>query len=237
MKMKSILSIIGLFAILIFVIVIIGYLSGNIPSLTTTPSKNSSNNQSNSPSNPSNPAPPASPGTTITYDFNTGVPVLSKGQNVPFSQTSNGITAYFSSTPDPHAFSIQSYESTFYTLSQFFGNYLWDNTAVKNTLIIKFSHMITDITLTFATVEYHGVGNVDEPSIIKITAYSNSTQLTSIGSATAQGVFSSDFYPQGILSYNGNGKVFNQVAIELASQNGPTTEFFVDTVLVKIAAQ
>jgi len=67
------------------------------------------------------------PLTTITYDFNNGKPVLLEGQNTPFSQTSSGVTAHFSSPSDPAVFSIQSYDTTFYTLSQFSGNYLFDN--------------------------------------------------------------------------------------------------------------
>ena len=183
---------------------------------------------------PNSPPPPTSP-TTIPFTFDSGSPALLEGQNIPFYQTSGGVTAYFSSYPDPVAFSIQSYDTTFYKLSQFTGNYLLDNTMKKNSLDIRFKQPLTDITLTFATVEYHGVGEVDEPSILKVTAYMNSTGITTIGSATSRGNFSSNLYPQGILSFHSNGRAFNQVTIELPVQKGATTEFYVDNIIVTTA--
>jgi hypothetical protein len=233
--MKKIILIV---LVLIIASIIAVLAMGNIFNLFPGATSTTSEKPSTTPPTSEPPAIPPSnttqvpPLTTITYDFNNGIPVLSEGQNTPFNQKVGGLTAYFSSRSDPTAFSIQSYDTTFYKLSQFSGNYLFDNKAMKNTLEIKFSQTITSISLTFATVEYHGVGNVDEPSVIKLTAYLNSTQLTLIGSATAQGVFSSDFYPQGTLSYNGNGKEFNQITIELPQQKGSTTEFFVDTIVV-----
>ena len=229
-------------AVIIVVITLVGFLGYSLKvnpvnifsSSTSTQTKQ--NSSSTWPSLPVNSTPPTAP-TGISFDFDRSVPVLLEGQNVPFYQTSNGVTAYFSSYPDLTAFSVQSYDSTFYKLSQFVGNYLYDNKPAKNTLEITFSKPITDVSLTFATIEYHGVGNVDEPSFMKLTAYLNSTQITLVGSTTAQGAFSSDLYPQGTLSFHGNGKVFNQITLELETKNVSTTEFFVDTIVVTTAPQ
>ena len=59
----------------------------------------------------------------VTFDFDTGVPATSAGQNTPLDQTSGGVTAHFSSPSDP-AFSVQNPGSTQFKLSQFSGDYL-----------------------------------------------------------------------------------------------------------------
>jgi len=234
-KKLSVLVIIG--AVAVVGIVGYGLMMNPMNIFSSSTSTQTQQNSSNTvPSPPVNSTPPATP-TGVTFDFDRGVPSLLEGENLPFYQTSSGITASFRSYPDPTAFSVQSYDSTFYKLSQFSGNYLYQNKAVKNTLEITFSRPITDISLTFATVEYHGVGNVDEPSLMKLTAYMNSTQTTLAGSTTAQGAFSSDLYPEGTLSFHGNGKVFNQITVELLTKNVSITEFFIDTIVVTTAPQ
>ena len=227
--------------VLLIVSLIVFLAMGNIFKLF--PSSISTSSQAPSSSLPNNESPVILPGnatqapslTTITFDFNNGIPKLLEGQNIPFNQNVGGLTAYFTSPSDPSAFSIQSYGTTFYKLSQFSGNYLWDNKAEKNIVEIKFSQKIIQISLTFATVEYHGVGNVDNPSFIQLNAYMNATQLTLIGTATAQGAFSSDIYPEGTVTFASGGKPFNQVTIELANQTGSTTEFYIDNIVVQTA--
>jgi hypothetical protein len=44
----------------------------------------------------------------VSFDFDTSTPSLAERAPTPFSQTSNGMTAYFSSILDPAKFSIQS---------------------------------------------------------------------------------------------------------------------------------
>jgi hypothetical protein len=58
---------------------------------------------------------------SVTFDLDTGTPTLAAGQNVPFDQTSGGITAHFSS-PSGAAFSIQTDLTTGWHLSQFSGH-------------------------------------------------------------------------------------------------------------------
>jgi hypothetical protein len=174
---------------------------------------------------------PPSTELAVTFDFDTGNPLLSEGQNLPLNQTSEGITAYFSSPSDTlvaSAFSIQSYKTTFITLSQFSGNYLYDNKPSRDTLEIKFSQQLKSISLTFATIEYRA-----GPNAIKLTAYVNSTDTTPAGSASARGTVLTGLYPQGVLSFDSSGQPFNIVRIEIPSQgSGETTNFFVDNIRV-----
>src|SRR5690242_19765272 len=93
---------------------------------------------------------------TVTFDFDTGSPTLTRGQNIPFDQTVGGVTAHFSS-PSGAAFSIQTDTSTGWKMSQFSGNYLNDNNLNRNALDIKFSQTVTKITLTFATADFQQV--------------------------------------------------------------------------------
>ncbi|MEM3881302.1 MAG: hypothetical protein QXD19_06110 [Candidatus Bathyarchaeia archaeon] len=77
---------------------------------------------------------------------------------------------YFASpsdTPSEPTFSIQSYETTLISLSEFSGKYLYDNKPSRDVLEIRFSQPLIGITLTFATVEYR-----TEASNITLTAYS-----------------------------------------------------------------
>lgn len=193
---------------------------------------------SQSPSLPNTPRIPESthvpPSTTVSFDFDTGSPTLFEGHNTPFNQTSGGVAAFFSSPSDPAAFSIQSYETTFYTLSQFSGNYLFDNKIVRDTLELSFSQPISTITLTFATVEFYGAGHVDEPSFMKLTAYKD-TLGSLVGSATAQGTVSNNIYPQGTLSFTGDGQSFNLIRIEMLFQQPGGTDYLIDNITVTTA--
>jgi len=176
---------------------------------------------------------------TITFDFDTGYPLLVETQNTPLNQTSGGVTARFSSPSDltAPAFSVQSYDTTFFKLSQFSGKWLYDNKPSMDPLDIMFSQPLTSISLTFATFEYHG-GPGTEPTNITLTAYMNSVDTTPVGWATARGTFSNSLYPQGVLSFNSGGQPFNLVRIEIPYQ-GPkaATAFFVDNVIVETIQQ
>jgi len=188
------------------------------------------------PSQPTTTVPPTTaPSTTVTFDFNIGLPPLSAGQSTPFQQMLNGLTAHFSSPSDPATFSVQNHDTTFLTLSQFSGNYLFDNNPFRNYLNIRFSQPLTSITLTFATTDSHGPGNVEEPSYMKLTAYMNSTGTTLVGSVTARGSFSNDSFPQGTLSFDSSGQPFNLVVIEILFQPGGGANFLVDNITVTTA--
>jgi len=176
--------------------------------------------------------PPSSAGpSVIAFDFDTGSPTLSEGQNTPLDQTSGGVAAHFSSPSDPAAFSVQSYGTTFLTLSQFSGKYLYDNRATRDYLDIKFTAHLTSANLTFATIEAHG-GPGMEPCNVTLTAYMDSTGNPPVGSAVAHGAWSNDSYPQGRLKFDSGGQPFNLVRIYLPYQRPGVTDFFVDDVVV-----
>lgn len=169
--------------------------------------------------------------TTIIYDFTSGSPALLSGQSTPFAQTVGGVTANFSSPSSPASFSVQNPDATFLRLSQFSGNYLNDNDILNNNLEIRFSRPLLSISLTFATIDYHGPGNVDIPTSIKITAYLN-TKGTALGSTTARGTFSNDSFPQGTLAFDSGGQPFDLVVIELIPQPRGATYFLVDNITI-----
>jgi VCBS repeat-containing protein len=143
------------------------------------------------------------------------------------------VTAHFSSPSGAGAYSIQS-QTTFpsIVLSQFSGNYLFDNDVFKSSLDITFNQSLDNISFTFATVEYHG-GPVAEPSNIQLTAYVNSTATTPVGSALARGTWpTSDTYPQGTLTFDSGGQPFNVVRIEIPYQPQGASVFLADYVVV-----
>jgi len=214
---RRLMLLIAAVAVLVVVIVYAFFPFPMFPS--TTPPSNSPN---------STPTPPA-----ITFDFDTGSPFLVEGQNTPLNQTSSGLTARFSSPSDlaNPAFSVQSYDTTFFVLPQFSGKWLYDNKPSRDFLDIMFSQHLTSINFTFATLEYHG-GPTTEPTEIKLTAYMGSTDTTPVGSATTRGTFSSALYPQGTLSFNSDGQPFNLVRIEIPYVPQGATDFFVDNIIV-----
>jgi len=176
--------------------------------------------------------------TAIAFDFDTGSPFLIEGQNTPLSQTSNGLTASFSSPSDSAtpAFSIQSYDTTFFELPQFSGRWLYDNKPSRDLLDIKFSQQLASINFTFATLEYHG-GPSAEPSDITLVAYVNSTDTIPVGSTAVHGTFISALYPQGTLSFNSGGRPFNLVRIEIPYVPQGATDFFLDNIIVTTIQQ
>jgi len=175
--------------------------------------------------------------TIIAFDFDAGIPTLIEGQNTPLDQTLQGVTAHFSSPSDPNAFSIQSYTTTFFKLSEFVGKYLYDNKPFRDSLDIAFSRTLKDITLTFATVEYHGGPGI-EPSNITLTAYMNSTANNPVGSVIARATWpSGNTFPQGTLSFSSKGQPFNLVRVQLP-YGGPegAMDFLIDNVVITLAA-
>jgi len=176
---------------------------------------------------------------TVSFDFDTGTPSLSMGQSIPFNQTSGEVTAYFSSPSGSTAFSVQSDSTTFYKLSQFSGKYLYDNSPLRDSLEIKFSHYLSSITFSFATIEYRGSSG-DEPSNITLTAYNDSTATTPVGSAMSRGTWPSggESHPQGTLTFNSGSREFNLVKIEIPYQAPRSAlDFLVDNIVVTTAGQ
>ncbi|MCW4029775.1 MAG: hypothetical protein NWE92_09055 [Candidatus Bathyarchaeota archaeon] len=174
---------------------------------------------------------------TITFTFDNGQPILTTKQNTPIIQTVDNLTLLISSPNDKKspAFSIQSYETTFVRLSQFSGNYLFDNKPTSEALTLQFDQCLCSIQLTFATIEYCG-GEGTNPSRITLTAYRDTMDSTPIGENSAEGVFGVDAYPQGTLTFDSTTP-FNVLKVELPIQ-GPdkAKDFYIDNISVRIVA-
>ena len=168
-----------------------------------------------------------------SFDFDTGVPILSVFQGTPLNQTSGAVTAYFNSTSDPAAFSVQSDSTTSYKLSQFSGKYLWDSKSSRDSLDIRFNVPLNNITFAFATIEFEG-GPTSQPSNITLTAYMDSIATVPIGSMKARGTWpSGDTYPQGNLTFVSGSQQFNLVRIELLFQGvSAASDFLMDNITV-----
>jgi uncharacterized protein (TIGR03437 family) len=167
--------------------------------------------------------------TTVMFDLDNATPALAVGQNIPFDQTSGGVTAHFSS-PSGLAFSVQTDASTGFHLSQFSGHYLFDNNQNANALEILFSQPVTSISLKFATADFQ---QVEVPTTIQLTAYLNSATNPAVGpAATAHGVYASDTMPMGTLSFTSAGQPFNLVRILIPPQPLGAAAFLVDNISV-----
>lgn len=206
-------------AVLVLSPVYLSYLLSSIGTPISPPPSDSTN-------------PPTAP-RVVTFDFDTGSPMLIEGQNTPLIQTSGGVTAVFKSPSDSAnpAFSVQSYERTFIVLSQFSGKWLFDNKPSRDFLDIAFNKQLTSINLTFATREGRG-DPTTQPTEIKLTAYMNSVDTTPVGLATARGVFSTGLYPQGTLTFTSETTPFNVVRIEILYVPKGATDFFIDNIKV-----
>jgi plastocyanin len=142
---------------------------------------------------------------------------------------------------DPAAYSVQNPGTTYYILSTFSGNYLWPSGSFRTPVEIEFSQPMTDITFSFATMEFHG-GPTGNPSFMNLTAYTDSTASTLTGSTIAQGTWqgegtpAGDSYPQGTLTFSSVSQPFKFVVIELPYQgSNAASSFLVDNISVTTA--
>lgn len=168
----------------------------------------------------------SSPAMAETFDFDTGTPALSTGQNAPFDQTSGAITASFGAPAGAGRYSIQTDASTGFTLTQFSGHYLYPNNPNRDLLDIKFTKALSSITFTFATADFPPI---ETPTPIVLTAYLDSTANPPVGSTTAQGTYATDTLPMGTLSFT-SALPFNLV--EIGIQPGGGTGFLMDNISV-----
>ncbi len=166
---------------------------------------------------------------TVTFDFDAATPVLATGQNVPFDQTVGGISAHFSASAG--GFSAQNQNSTFLNLSQFSGNYLYPNGADNGVLVITFRQPITNLAMDFSTSE---VPAIENPTPIRLTAYTNSTSTTPVGSTTKAGTyFGVNSQPMGTLLFNSTTP-FDVVKLNI--EPGGATGFSLDNISVTVPA-
>lgn len=144
----------------------------------------------------------------------------SLGRSTTFTDTSNGISATFSSSADAGGFVI--YPSFFETLT---GNVLGDpGPAGKDNLSlnIDFSQNLSFITLNFAT------SDLVTPSPFTLTAYENGS---AVGSTTFPGQFLPGFaFPEGEIAFA--GPAFNRVVL-----SSTALDFAVDNIQVAAAPE
>ncbi len=167
---------------------------------------------------------------TVTFDFDTGAPTLSPGMSLPFDQASGGVTAHFSA-PSLATFSVQSDATTGWKMSRFSGNYLYQNSLNQGVLDIRFSQLVTSVSLTFATADFH---QIEVPSTVQVTAFLDSTAAAPVGSATAHGTYAGDTMPMGILAFT-SSRPFNLVEISIPYQPLSSGVLLVDNVAVTLA--
>jgi hypothetical protein len=136
------------------------------------------------------------------------------GTSTTFTDTSDGLSATFSSSADPGGFVI--YQTSFF--DNLTGNVLGDPGPAGQdnlNLDIGFSQDLSAITLDFATADFGAA------SPFTLTAYENSTP---VGSSTVTGQFPSGFmFPEGAISFG--GAAFNNVVI-----SSTATDFAVDNI-------
>ena len=132
-----------------------------------------------------------------------------------FTDTSNGLSATFSSAADPGGFVV--YSSFFETLT---GNVLGDPGpagADNLALNVSFSGFLSAVTLNFATSDFGA------PSSLTLSAYQNGKL---VGSNSSKGQFLPGFtFPEGEIAFS--GAAFNKIVI-----SSQATDFAVDNITV-----
>lgn len=169
---------------------------------------------------------------TATFDFDTGTPPVVPHQGMPGSQSNDSMTASFTSAG---AWSIQDYVFPTWLPMSFSGNFLFPPSPSGSSLQIQFDKPITNINLNFCTADL--AADVDTPTLIRLTAYTNSTGTPSIGAVSLRGAWLSGSYPEGRLNF-GSTTPFNLVSLDIPPAQGAmaTTLFFVDNIIVQWAA-
>jgi hypothetical protein len=235
-----IVAIIAVIAIAITGFIIINQLpQSNAPNSTPTPTPSPTVSQT--PITTSTPTPVPTPTSSPTtnsaiFDFDIGTPTLSAYATTPFDQTNNGLTAHFSSTVSTSAFSIQSINSLssiggVINSQKLSGNFLWPNSVNHDSLNIQFSSNIHKIALNFKTAELNDPGVGSTGSIIRISAFFDSTANPVGSPITTRGIENNDVYPEGNLSIDLAGLSFNQVIIDLPTPTG-ASGFIIDNIVV-----
>ena len=161
---------------------------------------------------------------TAVFDFDSGVPLLSVYQGLPRYQTVNDVTARLTGP-----FSVQSDTTTGWNMSQFSSQYLTAN-SLPAVLDITFSQYITSVDFVFSTGDFPPI---ETPSLLQLTAYTNSVTTPAVGTATARGAYGADTMPMGTFSF-ASAEPFNIVRIQMAPGQ-PSGLFQLDNISVLTA--
>jgi hypothetical protein len=155
---------------------------------------------------------------SATFDFET----IPQGTATPFSVTSSGITATFSSPDGPVFFSVDSTGIT----TTLVGNVAVDPGFIPHPLDIVFSEPVASITMKFALV-------LGTPlrSTLSLSAFAGGTGGILLGTASAVGgPAPPPFFPEGVISFAGS--IFDAVRL-----TGDVESFAIDDVRVFSAAE
>jgi hypothetical protein len=176
---------------------------------------------------------------SVTFDFDTGTPVLSLYQGLPVDQTAGGVTAHFRAATG--SFSVQTTSSLGgLKLSMFSAQFLAPHNNTGSILEIQFSEWVTNITAPFATIQ---VQPIEAETPIRLTAYQNSASTAPVGVTDATGVYGgptgTDSWPMGTLTFH-SSTPFNLVRIRVPviappPPTGQAYDFCLDTVTVQRA--
>ena len=168
---------------------------------------------------------------TATFNFDTNAPPLGVYTNLPFDQTSGGVTAHFSAPVG--GFSVQN-ASTMggLVLSRFSGKFLVPPNGTWSVLEIQFSRKMTNMTFDFATIQSQPI-EIETP--VQLNAYLDSLGAP-VGSATVAGVYGSDTWPMGRLAF-GSAAPFNLVRIKVTNvfPTPQASDFVIDNIAVSLA--
>lgn len=166
----------------------------------------------------------------VTFDFDTGAPLVSPGQGMPASQTKDGVTAYFGMLSG--GWSVQN---TFYgwVPAVFAGNFLYPSTW-GSAMSVEFSQPVTNFSMAFFTGEVSS--EYDVAGLVRATAYINTAMTSSVATATNRGDWITGAYPEGTLSF-GSAIPFTKVKLDMPTQSpAPSYLFWVDNITVQPAA-
>jgi len=178
----------------------------------------------------------------VTFDFDSGLPLLQVYATLPVDQTSGGVTAHFQ-PGEASVFSVQDTASLFsgLVLSPFSGKFLVPGDANTNgvggLLEIRFSQLVSSIEFPFATIQ---VPPIETETPITLDAYSGSLSLPPVGVTNVAGIYGGlgghDTWPTGLLRFR-SPTPFNRVRIYIPTLQAPppggqATDFLIDSVTV-----
>jgi len=179
---------------------------------------------------------------SVTFDFDSGTPLLVVGNAAPLDQVVGGVTAHISSPVG--GFSVQNGTTAHYAVSTFTNNFLYPIAAggAFSTLDICFSEMVTNVAFDFATIQNLAVIDLETP-VQLVASNCTSTLTTAVGSTNVAGVYGgpngTDTLAVGKLSYTSK-LPFNLVHISVPiivppPATGQAYQFLLDNLSVKRA--
>jgi len=177
---------------------------------------------------------------SIMFDFDAGLPTLLENVLLPLDQNAGGVTAHLESPNG--SFYVTTPAKWQWHMSNMTNHFLYPVTQATTNLIleIKFSENLTNISFQYETYQ---IPPIENPTAIRLEAYSNSVNGALIGWTTNKGVYGGpsglDTFPVGSVTYNST-KPFNVVRIWIPNEvppdpTGQAYEFLIDSIAVQRA--